>query len=124
MAIEEFRHSDVVNGAVKETAGVFRVDMVHRFHSIERPLGSDAVVAVSALSRAKMPDSIADILTDGQQAGARYRLVPPRRAPQGLAGSQLGRLAGESMEFMDHRNISRAMTFAASIGQPMREAIR
>ncbi len=50
-----------------------------------------------------MPDSLAPFLTEGQLAGGRYRLTAPRHAPQGLAGSQLGRLAGESMEFMDHR---------------------
>ena len=50
-----------------------------------------------------MAASIAQYLTEGQQAGARYCLAAPRRAPQGTAGSQLGRLAGESMEFMDHR---------------------
>jgi len=50
-----------------------------------------------------MTDPITQYLTEGQQAGARYRLAAPRRSPQGTAGSQLGRLAGESMEFMDHR---------------------
>ena len=49
------------------------------------------------------PTRITQFLTEGQQAGARYCLAAPRRAPQGTAGSQLGRLAGESMEFMDHR---------------------
>jgi uncharacterized protein (DUF58 family) len=50
-----------------------------------------------------MPDAIAQFLQEGQQAGARYGLAVPRRPPQGTAGSQMGRLAGESMEFMDHR---------------------
>lgn len=50
-----------------------------------------------------MADEIAQFLIEGQQAGARYALAAPRRAPQGTAGSQLGRMAGESMEFMDHR---------------------
>ncbi len=50
-----------------------------------------------------MPDNIVKYLFEGQQAGARYALAGPRRAPQGTAGSQLGRLVGESMEFMDHR---------------------
>jgi uncharacterized protein (DUF58 family) len=50
-----------------------------------------------------MTDSIASFLAEGQQAGARYGMAPPRRSLQGTAGSQLGRLAGESMEFMDHR---------------------
>ena len=42
-------------------------------------------------------------VSEGRQAASRYGLAAPRRAPQGTAGSQLGRLAGESMEFMDHR---------------------
>jgi uncharacterized protein (DUF58 family) len=42
-------------------------------------------------------------IAEGRQAASRYGLAAPRRAPQGTAGSQLGRLAGESMEFMDHR---------------------
>jgi uncharacterized protein (DUF58 family) len=50
-----------------------------------------------------MAESIAQFLMEGQQAGARYALAAPRRSPQGTAGSQLGRLVGESMEFMDHR---------------------
>lgn len=50
-----------------------------------------------------MPNTIAQHLSEGRQAGARYRLAAPHRAPQGTAGAQLGRLAGESMEFMDHR---------------------
>ncbi len=50
-----------------------------------------------------MADRIAQYLSEGERAGARYRLAAPRRAPQGTAGAQLGRLAGESMEFMDHR---------------------
>lgn len=50
-----------------------------------------------------MTATIAQHLAEGQQAGARYSLGAPRRAPQGASGSQLGRLVGESMEFMDHR---------------------
>jgi uncharacterized protein (DUF58 family) len=50
-----------------------------------------------------MPTTIAQSLAEGQQAGAQYSLSAPRRSPQGTSGSQLGRLAGESMEFMDHR---------------------
>ena len=50
-----------------------------------------------------MPDTIAPFLTEGQQAAARYGLAAPRRSPQGTAGAELGRMAGESMEFMDHR---------------------
>lgn len=50
-----------------------------------------------------MTDQIAEHVLAGQHAGSRYCLSSPRRAPQGTAGAQLGRLAGESMEFMDHR---------------------
>lgn len=50
-----------------------------------------------------MTSSIAPFLAEGQQAAARYALAAPRRAPQGTAGAQLGRLAGQSLEFMDHR---------------------
>ena len=50
-----------------------------------------------------MTDSTTAFLTEGQQAGARYRLAAPRRSPLGTAGAQLGRTAGESLEFMDHR---------------------
>ena len=50
-----------------------------------------------------MPVSIANSLREGQQAGARFGLATPRRLPQGTAGAQLGRLSGDSMEFMDHR---------------------
>ncbi len=41
---------------------------------------------------------------EGEQAGARYRLAPLGRTPQGTAGSQLAHAAGESMEFMEHRD--------------------
>lgn len=50
-----------------------------------------------------MTDQTTEYLLAGQQAGARYCLAAARRAPQGTAGAQQGRLAGESMEFMDHR---------------------
>ncbi len=50
-----------------------------------------------------MTDSMVPFLAEGRQTGARYRLAALRRAPQGTAGAQLGRLAGESLEFMDHR---------------------
>jgi uncharacterized protein (DUF58 family) len=42
-------------------------------------------------------------IRQGQRAGARYRLEPPRLAPQGLAGARLGHRSGSSLEFMDHR---------------------
>jgi uncharacterized protein (DUF58 family) len=51
-----------------------------------------------------MSEEIRRYLTAGEQAGARYRLAVPRSAPQGTAGSQLARAAGESMEFMEHRD--------------------
>jgi uncharacterized protein (DUF58 family) len=50
-----------------------------------------------------MPPSLAPFIAEGRQAASRYGLAAPHRSPQGTAGSQLGRLAGESMEFMDHR---------------------
>jgi uncharacterized protein (DUF58 family) len=50
-----------------------------------------------------MKEGLSEYLREGQAAAARYSLAAPRRAPQGTAGAQLGRLAGESMEFMDHR---------------------
>ncbi len=50
-----------------------------------------------------MTDSATEFLTEGQQAGSRYCLAAPQRSPMGTAGAQLGRMAGESMEFMDHR---------------------
>jgi uncharacterized protein (DUF58 family) len=50
-----------------------------------------------------MSDKISNFLIEGQQAGSRYALASPRRAPQGTTGAQLGRAAGESLEFMDHR---------------------
>jgi uncharacterized protein (DUF58 family) len=51
-----------------------------------------------------MPDEIVRYLTEGEEAGARYRLAAPRSAPLGTTGSQLARAAGESMEFMEHRD--------------------
>jgi uncharacterized protein (DUF58 family) len=51
-----------------------------------------------------MSENIRRYLTEGEQAGARYRLAAPRSAPQGTAGSQLAHAAGESMEFMEHRD--------------------
>jgi uncharacterized protein (DUF58 family) len=43
-------------------------------------------------------------LLDGERAGARYRLEPPRLAPQGASGARLGHRPGSSLEFMDHRD--------------------
>ena len=50
-----------------------------------------------------MDETYRRFLTQGELAGARYALVSPRRAPSGLTGSQLGRRAGSSMDFMEHR---------------------
>ncbi len=51
-----------------------------------------------------MPDDVRTFLSQGAAAGARYRLAAPRSAPQGVVGSQLARTAGESLEFMEHRD--------------------
>jgi len=51
-----------------------------------------------------MPDEIRQFLIAGEQAGARYRFASLGRTPQGTAGTQLARSAGESMEFMEHRD--------------------
>lgn len=40
----------------------------------------------------------------GQAAGERYRLRSPRGEPHGSAGMHLGRSAGQSLEFLDHRD--------------------
>jgi uncharacterized protein (DUF58 family) len=42
-------------------------------------------------------------MIEGQRAGLRYCLVPPRNVPQGLIGMQMGNRPGSSLEFMDHR---------------------
>jgi len=42
-------------------------------------------------------------LAEGALAGGRFAFQPPRRPPGGAAGSHLGRGAGESLEFHDHR---------------------
>jgi len=51
-----------------------------------------------------MSDQSRQSLIEGEQAGARYRFATLGRTPQGTAGSQLARSAGESMEFMEHRD--------------------
>jgi uncharacterized protein (DUF58 family) len=43
-------------------------------------------------------------LIEGERAGMRYALEPPRTASAALAGLQLGREAGASLEFRDHRD--------------------
>lgn len=50
-----------------------------------------------------MLDAYRHALTEGEQAGARYALAAPANVPTGLAGIQLGRQAGASLEFKDHR---------------------
>ena len=42
-------------------------------------------------------------LIDGERAGARYTLTAPRNVPFGIAGSQMGKRSGSSLEFIDHR---------------------
>lgn len=42
-------------------------------------------------------------LQHGEQAGLRYRLVPPRRALRGLAGFHAGSQRGVSLDFSDYR---------------------
>ena len=43
-------------------------------------------------------------LIEGERAGMRYALEPPRTTSSPLAGLQLGRQAGASLEFRDHRD--------------------
>ena len=50
-----------------------------------------------------MNETYRKALSDGMQAGLRYALSVPRNVPSGLAGLQLGRNAGASLEFRDHR---------------------
>jgi len=51
-----------------------------------------------------MKDEYRAYLLEGERAGARYELAAPQRPPMGMAGAQLGRMAGSSLEFKDHRN--------------------
>lgn len=50
-----------------------------------------------------MDERLRGYLQEGELAGVRYALSPPRRAVVGLNGSQLGRSAGSSLEFREHR---------------------
>ena len=50
-----------------------------------------------------MIDAYRRALEAGERLGSRLSLVPPRRAPLGRAGAELGRRAGNSIEFMEHR---------------------
>ncbi len=51
-----------------------------------------------------MDEPMRQAIAAGQQAGSRYQLRVPRDVPSGLAGSHLGRAAGASLEFKDHRD--------------------
>lgn len=50
-----------------------------------------------------MDDRYAQYLLEGSRAGMPFRLAAPRHAPAGACGASLGRGAGASMEFMEHR---------------------
>ena len=49
-------------------------------------------------------DECRSYLIEGERAGMRYALEPPRTASAALAGLHLGRQAGASLEFRDHRD--------------------
>jgi uncharacterized protein (DUF58 family) len=49
-------------------------------------------------------DECRSYLIEGERAGMRYALEPPRAASAALAGLHLGRQAGASLEFRDHRD--------------------
>src|SRR5215475_785727 len=51
-----------------------------------------------------MNDRYREYLIAGEKAGMRYALEPPRTASAPLAGLQLGRQAGASLEFREHRD--------------------
>ena len=57
-----------------------------------------------------MSDDIRRYLAEGEQAGSRDRRAEPRCAPQGTAGAQLARTAGESMSSWSIATISPATT--------------
>ena len=50
-----------------------------------------------------MNEAYRQYLIDGERAGARYALTAPRNIPFGIAGSQMGKRPGSSLEFIDHR---------------------
>ncbi len=50
-----------------------------------------------------MNETYQQYLIDGERAGARYALTAPRNIPFGIAGSQMGKRPGSSLEFIDHR---------------------
>ncbi len=51
----------------------------------------------------KMDPALREHLRSGEELGSRYRLVVPETALAGLAGQQLGRRAGSSVDFQDYR---------------------
>jgi len=51
-----------------------------------------------------MNDEYRSYLIEGERAGMRYALEPPRAASAPLAGMRLGSQAGASLEFRDHRD--------------------
>jgi len=52
----------------------------------------------------RMNEEYRSYLIEGERAGMRYALEPPRTASSSVAGLQLGRQAGASLEFRDHRD--------------------
>jgi len=50
-----------------------------------------------------MPEPHRQALNDGAQLGLRYALVLPQTAMHGQRGERLGRFAGSSVDFQDHR---------------------
>jgi len=50
-----------------------------------------------------MNETYQQYLIDGERAGTRYALTAPRNIPFGIAGSQMGKRPGSSLEFIDHR---------------------
>ena len=50
-----------------------------------------------------MNETYRQYLIDGERVGARYALTAPRNVPFGIAGSQMGKRPGSSLEFIDHR---------------------
>jgi uncharacterized protein (DUF58 family) len=51
-----------------------------------------------------MEDEYLSYLIEGERAGTRYAIEPPRTASAALAGLRLGRQSGASLEFRDHRD--------------------
>lgn len=50
-----------------------------------------------------MDDRLRQAAREGERAAARLALADPRRVARGVVGARLGRDAGASLEFMDHR---------------------